>query len=644
MRSTDVDRPSTARREDEVLALGRRRRVGLRASDRASRRAGRRATAGSRSRRRPTHRVEPGAGASALLDGEAVRVGRPDGLPPAMAEIADEQRAARADPVRGLARRHPVRPAHRRRHGQARGGRGRSRAARLGLSVADGDRATGARPPRRSQRRIGIDACWPRCCRSEKVEAVRRAQAEGRRVAFVGDGLNDAPAARRGDRRASRWARAPTSRSPPPTSPCSADRCGPSPIALDLARRTYRIIQENLFWAFVYNVVMIPLAVVGVLDPMWAAAAMAISSVTVVLNALRLRRFGNGARARSMDAMDARDRGDRRDLRAGRDRGVEDGPRRRRPLGRLVRAVPHPRARCWRRWRQERDGAFTLAKIDVDAQQVGNALLQAVQSQSIPTVIAFRDGAAGEHVHRRVPGDRAQPVRRLDPALEAELEAEAAAEVLEAGDTAEAEAGFRDALAKEPGNREAALGLARILLARGAFDEARPLVMQHLPDPEAEHLHAQLEVAEWASEPGRGHARRGEALRPPRGDWPRGARRHDRGARPTIATPPGRRSSPRSRRSATTTRSCRSTVAGSQRRCSDGRSASDAHDRIRAWWDADAHVYDDAAGHALSDPVEAAAWRRVLERTLPARPRARARRRHRHRARSRSPPPSSGTT
>lgn len=47
---------------------------------------------------------------------------------------------------------------------------------------------------------------------------------------------------------------------------------------------------------------------------------------------------------------------------------------------------------------------------------------------------------------------------------------------------------------------------------------------------------------------------------------------------------------------------------------------SHAHDRIRAWWDADAHVYDGAAGHALSDPVEAAAWRRVLERALPPAP------------------------
>jgi putative thioredoxin len=153
---------------------------------------------------------------------------------------------------------------------------------------------------------------------------------------------------------------------------------------------------------------------------------------------------------------------------------------------------------------EERGGAFLLAKLDVDANGVGQALLQAVRSQGIPTVVAFRDGQPVSMFIGAYPETEVNAfVDQLLPS-EADLEAAEAEAEAEAGDLEGAEEGFREALAKDPESRDAAIGLARVLVARGDLDEARPLVAKHLPDPEAESVHARIEVKDWATSPDNG--------------------------------------------------------------------------------------------------------------------------------------------
>jgi putative thioredoxin len=145
----------------------------------------------------------------------------------------------------------------------------------------------------------------------------------------------------------------------------------------------------------------------------------------------------------------------------------------------------------------ERAGAFLLAKLDVDANQVGNALLQAVRSQGIPTVIAFRDGEPVSMFIGAYPETEVNAfVDQILP-TEAELETDAAQAEEASGDLEGAEARYREALAKDAGNREAAVGLARILAERGALGEARDLAAPFAPDPEAERVLSIVRVGGW---------------------------------------------------------------------------------------------------------------------------------------------------
>lgn len=146
---------------------------------------------------------------------------------------------------------------------------------------------------------------------------------------------------------------------------------------------------------------------------------------------------------------------------------------------------------------EERRGGFLLAKLDIDANGVGQALLQAVKSQGIPTVVAFRDGQAVDMFIGAYPEPAVNEfVDRLMP-TEADLEAQEAEAEEESGDLEDAEAKYREVLETDPNNRTARLGLGRLLARQGAASQARETLMPLLPDVEADRLLAELEVASW---------------------------------------------------------------------------------------------------------------------------------------------------
>jgi P-type Cu+ transporter len=159
---------------------------------------------------------------------------------------------------------------------------------RLGLKtiMCTGDVEAAAR---HVAREVGIDEVIARATPADKLALVDRLKAEGRKVGMIGDGINDAPA----------LAAAAVGFAIGGGADIAIEAAGVTLVGgdiarvaggIDLSRRTMAIVRQNLFWALGYNVVAIPFAAAGRLNPMIAAAAMAMSSVSVVTNSLRLQK------------------------------------------------------------------------------------------------------------------------------------------------------------------------------------------------------------------------------------------------------------------------------------------------------------------------------------------------------------------
>nr|MDT0660754.1 heavy metal translocating P-type ATPase [Micromonospora sp. DSM 115978] len=237
---------------------------------------------------------QPGAGVRGVVAGRRVAVGRPAfvaPIPPApelARAVADAGAAGRTvvavgwdDRVRGvLVVADLVRPTSRAAVAHLR---------QLGMTpvLLTGD---GTAVARQVAAEVGIDEVYAEVLPADKVEVVRELQRGGARVAMVGDGVNDAAALAQADLGLAMGTGTDAAIQAADLTLVRGDLTA-AVDGVQLARRTLRVIQSNLFWAFAYNVAALPLAAAGLLNPMIAGAAMALSSVFVVSNSQRLRRF-----------------------------------------------------------------------------------------------------------------------------------------------------------------------------------------------------------------------------------------------------------------------------------------------------------------------------------------------------------------
>jgi len=138
-------------------------------------------------------------------------------------------------------------------------------------------------------KKLGIDQIIAEVLPDQKVAKIRELKKQGKVVAFVGDGINDAPALTLADLGIAVGGGTDIAMESGNIVLMNSD---PMKVisAINLSKKTFRVIKENLFFAFIYNVIAIPLAALGLLSPMIAAAAMSFSSVSVVVNSLRIRR------------------------------------------------------------------------------------------------------------------------------------------------------------------------------------------------------------------------------------------------------------------------------------------------------------------------------------------------------------------